>query len=260
MKTIIIFFVSALLALPSQADESFDNLIQGKSIVVDNPITTMSANMHHAPNESLWRCDADINGDNMPDVLLAYDHSRNGGAGLMWHTFLLQSDRKYVALPDIISFRPDATTVAQLEGDPIPHLVGYQPGGAGRGVLLRFVVQGAHIEEQIVSNDFEPLGKDADLYSKLFNADKLIKSVDVSKATPLAPKSQRMPAVDHGEPKLPPPPNSPIAPTLPPEKPTKTQLPLTSAPQSDSTSWLLWAVMIVAAIGLLWLVLKRRAK
>gem|GEM_PF-4814077 len=135
----------------------------------------------HSPNAPLWKLDTDINNDGAVDILLAFDHNRNGGAGLVWNTFLAQQDGRYIALSDGISFRLDATTVVQLEGDTQPHLIGYQPGGAGRGVLLKFTVQGDRISEEVVNNEFEPQGKDAAVYDRLFASENLVKTVDVSK-------------------------------------------------------------------------------
>ncbi len=227
--------------------------------LVDDPLANKRNSLGNATDESLWCCKADLNGDGLVDMLLAYDHNRNGAAGLMWNTYLAQQSGKYIKSSDIISFRPDAATIVKLEGDRLAGLVAYQPGGAGQGVLLKFVVKGTSIVEQVVADDFEPLGKDAATYSKLFAAKNLVNVLDLSKETgkessnSSKPNTQDQRLLQQGETEAK---ALGLSPSV--RDTSKPQGAVSNLTLSGNQSKLVGFVVISIILGLLWWLLKNR--
>ncbi len=257
--------------------------IQGVSaqVIIDDPeidfIQTpesVCAEFGISKKDQILRLELDISGDGGPAVFLTYRGTGSSRAGANW-TAYVPSTNGYKRT-DGIEFREDSVRAGKVEGfNDSGGLVSFLPGRGG-GILFRHRLlehDGVLVTEEIMEMNWED-PEHVQIFEQVFRR-KLdepmpdeffkkpshqvieVKSIEARAAskpnsdtaeTATNETSQKVNSPQFAQPPL------KIAPEAKPTASTPSQEP------ASSTPWSVIAVLIFAAIGLLWLLLKRQTK
>ncbi|MDH3856580.1 MAG: hypothetical protein OEV07_01180 [Gammaproteobacteria bacterium] len=123
------------------------------------------ADKSHEP-KCLWRIQADLNADHIPEELLSLDKYRNGKAGHIWQVYIGTKGGFKVA-SKLISFRTGAAYIGHIQEIDEPGLLAYFPASSSQGALLSFhVKQGRLVERNL--GQLRPQGSDVTMYQHYF--------------------------------------------------------------------------------------------
>ena len=130
-----------------------------------DPVQHFLADKSHGP-KCLWRIQADLNADRLPEELLTFDKYRNGKAGHIWQVYIGTKGGFKVA-SKLISFRTGAAYIGHIQEIDGPGLLAYFPASGSQGALLSFQV----IHDQLVERNLgqiRPQGSDMTRYQRYF--------------------------------------------------------------------------------------------
>ena len=120
----------------------------------------------------LWRLQADLNADQLPEELLTLENYRNGKAGHIWQVYIGTKSGFKVA-GELISFRTDAVFTGHIQEIDGPGLLAYFPASSSRGALVSFQVkQGRLVETSL--GQIRPQGSDAAMYQRYFGFSRIV--------------------------------------------------------------------------------------
>lgn len=120
----------------------------------------------------LWRLQADLNADRLPEELLTFDNYRNGKAGHIWQVYIGTRSGFKVA-SELISFRTDAVFIGHIQEIDEPGLLAYFPASSSQGALLSFQVKQNQLVERNLGQ-IRPQGSDAAIYQRYFGLSKIV--------------------------------------------------------------------------------------
>ena len=120
----------------------------------------------------LWRLQADLNADRLPEELLTFDDYRNGKAGHIWQVYI-GTESGFKVASELISFRTDAAFIGYIQEIDEPGLLAYFPASSSRGTLVSFQVkQGRLVETNL--GQIQPQGSDTAMYQRYFGFSKIV--------------------------------------------------------------------------------------
>lgn len=216
--------------------------------------------------DEVIRFEADVTGDGNAEIFYTKASLRDGKHGYLWSVFANSAGGTLRPIGDV-TFSVEVFTPSAWKSDgKSKGFYTYFPSGSSRGSLAFFEVTASGITRR-ESRKIEPNGTDKVEFDELFAARLKGEGPKVelkrtalpkqqSTSTPSgvvnAPPDTREPT---STPKAPPvvQPPTPKAPEAKPTQPTLSEEP------TSSTPWSIIVVLIVAALGLLWLLLKRRS-
>jgi len=138
---------------------------------VTDPAQHFLAGLSREPR-CLWRIQADLDADQLPEEMLTFDKNRNGRAGHIWQVYIGTSGG-FVVASDLITFRTDAAFIGPIHEINEPGLLTYFPGSSSQGALVAFQVrQGQLIKRNL--GQIRPYGSDATLYQQYFSLSKIV--------------------------------------------------------------------------------------
>ena len=120
----------------------------------------------------LWRLEADLNADQLPEELLTLESYRNGKAGHIWQVYI-GTKSGFKMASELISFRTDAAFIGHIREIDGPGLLAYFPASSSMGTLLSFQVK----ENQLVETNLgqiQPQGSDTAMYQHYFGFSKIV--------------------------------------------------------------------------------------
>ena len=161
MSKYLLQIVIALNILGSSAD--------AKEIVV--PERHFLADKPHEQN-CLWRFQADLNADRLPEELITFDSYRNGKAGHIWQVYIGTRNGFKVARKHI-SFRTDAVFIGHIQEIDEPGLLAYFPANSSQGALLSFQVKQDRLIERNLGQ-IHPKGSDVTMYQRYFGLSRIV--------------------------------------------------------------------------------------
>lgn len=135
------------------------------AVEVADPEQHFLADKSHEP-KCLWRIQADLNADQIPEQLLSFDMYRNGKAGHIWQVYIGTKDGFKVS-NKLISFRPDAAYIGHIQEIDEPGLLAYFPASGSQGALLSFHIKQNRLVERNLGQ-IRPQGSDVTMYQHYF--------------------------------------------------------------------------------------------
>jgi len=216
--------------------------------------------------DEVIRFEADVTGDDKAEVFYTKSSLRDGKQGYLWTVYAKGDNGSLVLLGELTFsdkvFAPKSWTKDQKTRG----FYTFGPGGAGKGVLVFYALE----ENRLVpleERKIEPNDADKEEFDGLFAARLKGESPKIDLKRTTLPKQQSTTApssVVNAPPEsretTPTPKRQAIAQPSGPKKALEAK-PTASTPSeqpASSTPWSIIVVLIVAAIGLLWLLLKKR--
>ncbi len=214
--------------------------------------------------DEIIRFEADVTGDDKAEVFYTKSSLRDGKQGYLW-TVYAKGDNGSLALLGELTFSDKVFAPKSWTKDRKTRgFYTFGPGGAGKGVLVFYALEGSRLVP-LEERKIEPNGADRVEFDGLFAARLKGESPKIDLKRTTLPKQQSTttpsgvitapPESREATPKPPPAVQTPV-----PKKVSTTE-PAPSTPSEEPTSstpWSVVAVLIVAATGLLWLLLKGR--
>ena len=214
-------------------------------------------------DEHLISFEQDLDGDGTPEHFLTREGMRDGKQGYLWSIYSISADGA-VSLIGEATFSESVFAPKPWSKNAMMHgFYTFGPGGAGKGILNFYAFEKGHItllEERKIS----PNGADKAEFDELFAARLTGASPKVDLKRTALPKQQSN-ATPSGVVNTPPV-NREVSPVLvqpPAPKKAPEAKPTVQKPSEEPASSTLWSiivVLIVAACGLLWLLLNRRSR
>ena len=217
-----------------------------------------------APDEEVLAFSLDVTGDGIKEHFVTLPANRNGKRGSMWGVY--SEDAAGRRLMDFAEFSYNFFMPYGNEAQNLPQgLYTYWPGGAGVGRLICYQFTGGAVIERDLG-EVEPRGKDKQLFDTIFGNVLEFKSslgmksyqLQELKAMPVEPS---LPSLSPRQSVYPPPPS--LDEETPNQNLAEQKSRSTKSTQIEILSdtpvlWGVGAVTILAALGLLWLLLKKR--
>lgn len=214
--------------------------------------------------DEVIRFEADVTGDGNAEVFYTKASLRDGKQGYIWSVFANGAGGILRPIGEVTFSVEVFTPSAWKSDDKSKGFYTYFPSGGSRGSLAFFEVTQSGITRR-ESRKIEPNGADKEEFDGLFAARLKGESPKIDLKRTILPKQQS--ATRPSSVIIAPPESREATPTLPPAvqtsppKKAPSTAPASSTPSEEPTSstpWLVVAVLIVAAMGLLWLLLKNR--
>lgn len=122
-------------------------------------------------SEDLIWSEVDLNGDQVPEVLMSLSTMYNGNVGNIWVLYESLPDgtftrRDELADGGVLEFHRKAAATRNLNNGA-KEIVCYMPAGGGKGLIGAYQL-GPEGMSQSLSEEIEPLGDDAPTYDRLF--------------------------------------------------------------------------------------------
>ncbi len=122
-------------------------------------------------SEDLIWSEVDLNGDQVPEVLVSLSTMYNGHVGNIWVLYESLPDGTYsrreeLADGGVLEFHRKAASTRTL-ANGAREIVCYMPAGGGKGLIGSYQL-GPEGISQSLSEEIEPLGDDAATYDRLF--------------------------------------------------------------------------------------------
>lgn len=214
--------------------------------------------------DEVIRFEADVTGDGIEEVFFTKASLRDGKHGYLWNVY---GNAAGGALRPIgeVTFSVDVFTPSPWKSDATTNgFYTYFPSGGSRGSLAFFEVSASGITRR-ESRKIEPNGADKAEFDELFAARLNGASPKIDLKRTALPKLQGATTPsgktdathDRGETTPAPKPPSVVQPPTPKKAP-EPKAATTSEEPTSSTPWTVVSVLVVAALGLLWLLLKNR--
>jgi hypothetical protein len=215
--------------------------------------------------DEILRFEADVTGDNKAEVFYTKSSLRDGKQGYLW-TVYAKEDKGSLALIGELTFSNKVFAPKTWTKDQKTHgFYAFGPGGEGKGILNFYALDGSRLVS-LEEREIEPNGADKAEFDGLFAARLKGESPKIDLKRTALPKQQSTTApssVVNAPPEsreTTPAPKPP--PVVQPPTPKKAQESKVTAPSQEtksSTPWSIIVVLILHALGLLWLLLKRRS-
>jgi len=214
--------------------------------------------------DEIIRFEADVTGDDKAEVFYTKSSLRDGKQGYLW-TVYAKGDNGSLALLGELTFSDKVFAPKSWTKDQKTRgFYTFGPGGAGKGVLVFYAVVGNRLVP-LEERKIEPNGADRVEFDGLFGARLKGESPKIDLKRTTLPKqhstitpSSVVPAPPESR-ETTPKPLPVVQPTVPKKSPSTAPASATPSEEpASSTPWSVVAVLIVAVIGLLWLLLKRR--
>ena len=250
---VIIFAATSLLSAQTTPQEAF-YLSQAAKLAPTSEVE----------QDEVIRFEADVTGDGNAEVFYTKASLRDGKHGYLWSVFANGAGGTLRPIGDVTFSVEVFTPSAWKSDDKSSGFYTYFPSGSSRGSLAFFEVAASGITRR-ESRKIEPNGADKAEFDGLFAARLKGESPKIDLKRTALPKQQSTtapsstvnapPESREATPKPPP--------VVQPQAPKKAlEAKPTSSPSEEpasSTPWSVIVILIVAALGLLWLVLKRRS-
>lgn len=223
------------------------------------------APMVDVEQDEVIRFESDVTGDGKAEVFFTKASLRDGKHGYVWNIYERTSAGALRSIGDATFSDAVFTPSTWKANAKAQGFYTYSPSGAGRGSLAFFEVNASGITRR-ESRKIEPNGADKAEFDGLFGARLKGETPKVELKRTSLPKTPSASPLhgDEASTQQPPVKQTPtitlpsnVKPALTPKAP-EAKPPPPSDESTSSTPWSVVVALIVAAIGLLWLVLKKR--
>jgi hypothetical protein len=216
-------------------------------------------------NDEIIYFEADITGDDVPEIFYSRASFRDGRQGNIWSVYQKENGDE-LQLRGEVTFSDNVFTPEIWSKNKNTHgFYTFGPGGAGKGILTFYAIEGNRLIV-LESRKIEPNGADKIEFDDLFAAQLKGESPKLDLKRTTLPKQQGTSTPENvlgAEPEIQdttraPKPSPVMQPPAPKRAPNANQSPALGDEAISSTTWSIIAVLIVAVFGLLGLVLKKR--
>lgn len=251
------FVVSAAIWLantPSSAQLAKDEaLYLNHSFSVPSPGLALE-------DDAIIRFELDVTGDGKPEHFFSKESLRDGKMGHIWSVYSVDATGE-MRLVGEETFRHDALAPSAWNNHQGSFgFYSYFPGGGGKGLLSFFMVDG-NLIRRMEKREIEPTGADKTEFDGLF-APRLNGESPKIELKRTAMTKQQSATTSSGMVNAPPASRENTPTPKPPsvvQLPAPKKAPEAKPPSENPTSSTTWSViLILAASGLLWLLLKKR--
>lgn len=111
-----------------------------------DPLTDYAMRLQLKAHNELLYIEWDLNGDDVPEVLVSNESARNGRAGNIWLVYVAQAEG-FVPLNDTLSMRTDAVSkwIPIIESTVAYGITTYHPGSSREGALVTYSLEGGQV-------------------------------------------------------------------------------------------------------------------
>lgn len=270
------FFLITTLITVSGADVLGKNSLSSEDVQYLGHSLQVATPMGVLPNDELIRFEADITGDNRPEVFYTRSSYRDGKQGNIWSLYERTAAGALHLLGEVTFSEEVFAPRTWSKDDSLHGFYTFGTAGGGEGTLYFHAIKDGRLEK-IASRNVQPNGTDREEFTALFG------DTHEGGRSAVAVKRKTLPS-QYVAPYIEGTPNSAIPPIAQPPPPgssrssgsgaqvqrpmpqrtSEAQVPATQASvaaRTETASPILWgagAVTAVAALGLAWLLLKKR--